>query len=82
MERKALVKLLAKNAKEAGTTWEFVREGANHSVWSFGGMLITIPRYIDINELTAKGILKDADEVAAAAKAAAEAKAEEEEGKP
>ena len=81
MKRKALEKQLAKNAKEAGTTWEFVREGANHSVWSFGGMLITIPRHNDINELTAKGILKDTDEVAAAAKAAAEAKAKEEKDK-
>lgn len=79
MKRRALEKQLAKKARDAGTTWEFVREGANHSVWSFGGMLITIPRHNDINELTAKGILKDADEVAAAA---AEAKAkEQEEGK-
>ncbi|MGQ0430979.1 MAG: hypothetical protein ACT452_01075 [Microthrixaceae bacterium] len=78
MKRKALEKQLAKKARDAGTTWEFVREGANHSVWSFGGMLITIPRHNDINELTAKGILKDADEVAGAA---AEAKAKEEEGK-
>lgn len=81
MTRKALEKQLAKNAKEAGITWEFVREGANHSVWSFGGMLITIPRHNEINQLTAKGSLKDADEVAAAAKATAEAKTKEEEGK-
>lgn len=78
MKRKALEKQLAKKAKDAGTTWVFVREGANHSVWSFGGLLLTIPRHNDINELTAKGILEDADEVAAAA---AEAKAKEEEGK-
>ena len=76
MKRKALEKQLARKARDAGTTWEFVREGANHSVWSFGGMLITIPRHNDINELTAKGILRDADDVASAAKAK-----EEEEGK-
>jgi len=78
VKRKALEKQLARRANEAGTTWEFVREGANHSVWSFGGMLITIPRHNDINELTAKGILKDADEVALTAKAARDAKTKKE----
>jgi mRNA interferase HicA len=81
VKRKALEKQLAKNAKDAGIAWEFVREGANHSVWSFGGLLVTIPRHNEINELTAKGILKDTDDVAAAAKAAAEAAAKAEEDK-
>ncbi|CAN5908865.1 hypothetical protein BH23ACT10_BH23ACT10_22550 [soil metagenome] len=42
---------------------EFLREGANHEVWSLGGQRITIPRHREINERTAQGIIKTAQEV-------------------
>jgi mRNA interferase HicA len=39
---------------------EFVREGANHTLYRVNGNPVTIPRHREINELTAKAILKDA----------------------
>jgi hypothetical protein len=37
-----------------------VRHGARHDVWSDGEREIVIPRHNDINEYTAKAILKEA----------------------
>jgi mRNA interferase HicA len=39
---------------------ELVREGANHTLYRVNGNPVTIPPHREINELTAKGILKDA----------------------
>lgn len=45
-----------------GLSGAFVREGANHEVWQYGTLRVTVPRHSDINELTAKGILRDIEE--------------------
>ena len=37
-----------------------IREGANHTLYRVNGNPVTIPRHREINELTAKAILKDA----------------------
>ena len=39
---------------------ELIREGANHTLYRVNGNPVTIPRHREINELTAKAILKDA----------------------
>jgi hypothetical protein len=39
---------------------ELVREGANHTLYRMNGNPVTIPRHSEINELTAKAILRDA----------------------
>ncbi|PWB79978.1 MAG: toxin-antitoxin system, toxin component, HicA family protein [Candidatus Methylomirabilota bacterium] len=40
--------------------WNLVRHGARHDVWSDGEQEIAIPRHNEINEYTAKAILKEA----------------------
>ncbi|MHC4885797.1 MAG: type II toxin-antitoxin system HicA family toxin [Planctomycetota bacterium] len=38
--------------------WWKYDEGTNHEKWTNGSQLTTVPRHREINELTAKGILK------------------------
>jgi mRNA interferase HicA len=39
-----------------------VGEGGNHTIFRINGTKVSIPRHREINELTAQGILKDAEE--------------------
>ena len=55
MKRTELLKKLA----QIGPL-ELVREGANHTLYRVNGNPVTIPRHREINELTAKTILRDA----------------------
>jgi len=49
-------RILEKQMKDAG--WYFLRHGKKHDVWTDDtGDEITVPRHLEINELTAKGIL-------------------------
>jgi len=41
--------------------WRLVRHGARHDVWAKGEKEIPIPRHNEINEYTAKSILKEAE---------------------
>lgn len=50
---------LEKRLRKLG--WYFERHGANHDVWSNGTREIPVPRHNEINEYTAKAILKDAE---------------------
>jgi mRNA interferase HicA len=59
VKRRDLVARLQSAAKAAGLEWTFVRQGAAHEVWSINGKNVTIPRHTEINELTARGILKN-----------------------
>jgi mRNA interferase HicA len=40
--------------------WRLVRNGSRHDVWSDGEREIVVPRHNEINEYTAKAILKEA----------------------
>lgn len=51
---------LEKQLKNQG--WSFVRHGGRHDIWARGEDEIPVPRHAEINELTAKGILKQAKE--------------------
>lgn len=56
MKRERLLKLLRKK----GAQWD--REGGCHEIWrSKSGTPLEIPRHPDINEITAKQILKKAE---------------------
>ena len=55
MKRAELLKKLAQIGPR-----ELLREGANHTLYRVNGNPVTIPRHREINELTAKAILKDA----------------------
>jgi len=54
MKRKKLIKEI----RDLGF-W-LKREGGSHEIWTNGTIAITVPRHRELNELTAKGILKDA----------------------
>lgn len=49
---------LEKELKKLG--YDKVREGGNHEVWGNGSKAIAVPRHKEINENTAKSILKSA----------------------
>jgi len=41
--------------------WAFLREGGKHEIWTNGDDQIPVPRHREINENTARGILKRAE---------------------
>ncbi len=47
---------LEKKLKKSG--WWLLREGGNHAVWTNGDLVQAVPRHPEINENTAKSILK------------------------
>ena len=51
---------LCRKLAECG--WFLLRQGGDHEVWSNGVKKTSVPRHREINELTAKGILKLAKE--------------------
>lgn len=59
MKRRDLIKKL----EAEGATFD--HEGANHTIYKAAGQNISVPRHREINEQTAKGILKDAAEAIA-----------------
>ena len=63
MKKRDLVKHLRAVARAAGTNLAFVREGANHEVWTIAGERLVIPRHREINEHTARAIIGRAEEV-------------------
>lgn len=58
MKRRDLLRMVAVAALGRDLSWERVREGAEHEVWALGGRRITIPRHREINERTARAIMK------------------------
>lgn len=54
MKRKDVEKAL----KKAG--WELARHGGRHDIWTDGNREIAVPRHSEINEYTAKAIIKEA----------------------
>lgn len=52
MKRKDLIKLLEQNG------WKFVRNGANHDIYSNGQKIEPIERHNEIPEQLAKAIIK------------------------
>ena len=57
MKRTALMKQVREIAKSQGAEVE-LREGGSHTVVRVAGRQATVPRHREINELTAKAILK------------------------
>lgn len=50
---------LEQKLKELG--WYFRREGAEHEVWTNGTLTVVVPRHREIVEMTAKKIIKFAE---------------------
>lgn len=59
MKRSDLLKQLRTIAKDQGVQFS-ESEGGSHTKVYLGTRWVTVPRHKEINELTAKGILKDA----------------------
>lgn len=58
MKKRDLEKKLSQIAKEAGYKLEQAG-GTKHDKYRVNGTVITVPRHKEINELTAKAIIKD-----------------------
>lgn len=41
--------------------WRFERHGGNHDIWTNGEFNIPIPRHREVNEFTARSILKNVE---------------------
>jgi len=63
MKRRALMQRLNKIAKRRGHIVE-IREGGRHTVVKIGARQSSVPRHTEINEMTAKAIIRhfEADE--------------------
>lgn len=59
MKRRDLLQKISKAAAAAGTSFTLVREGGGHSIYRCGDQPIAVPRHSEINELTARGIMRD-----------------------
>lgn len=57
MKKRALEKIL----KRLG--WRLLKEGRRHEIWTNGIHLIPVPRHAELNEITAKSIIRDAREL-------------------
>jgi mRNA interferase HicA len=61
MKRKDVMKRLREIAKEKAVALT-TEEGGNHTLVLFDGVKVTtVPRHNEVNELTAKGLLKAAE---------------------
>lgn len=58
MKRSELLRKLEAAAKAQGVSFLLVRQGGNHTIYSFGGRMVPIARHPDIPEPTARGILR------------------------
>ena len=54
MKRRDLIETLVRNG------FELYRHGSNHDIYRKGNIQIAVPRHKEINEETAKAILKEA----------------------
>ncbi|KWV32585.1 type II toxin-antitoxin system HicA family toxin [Micromonospora rifamycinica] len=59
MKRADLIMKIGKAAANAGIGFDLIREGSHHSIYRYGSQHVVIPRHREINELTARGILRD-----------------------
>lgn len=62
MKRKDLLKKVSEAAKAKGLIFASIRNKGDHEVFSLDGQRVTVPRHSEINELTARSILKDLED--------------------
>ena len=58
MKRRDLLGRIAKAAAGVSVEFGLVREGGKHSVYQCGAQRFTVPRHAEVNEITARGILR------------------------
>lgn len=59
MKRRDLLRKIAAASADAGADFGEVREGGNHTVYRCGSESVIVPRHNEINEITAKSIMKN-----------------------
>jgi len=62
VKRRDLLKQLRSIAKATDTDFRLLRQGANHELWTIMNQRLVIPRHREINEHTARSIIKLAKE--------------------
>lgn len=60
-ERRLLIKKIAAAAKASGLAWEVDHEGGNHTIYALDGLMIPIPRHIEIGDRRAADIFKECE---------------------
>ncbi len=63
MRRKKLLDKIRQAAAANNIPFDLLREGGNHSIYTCGGQHVVIPRHTEINELTARRIMKDLSDI-------------------
>lgn len=63
MKRADLIQEITEAAAGKGIDMALVREGGKHSIYRCGTQNVSIPRHREINEYTARGIMRDLDDV-------------------
>ena len=58
MKRIDLIRTIRTAAANAGVDFYVLRERGPHTVWAYGRKQVMIPKHREINELTARGILR------------------------
>ncbi len=61
MKRRDLERMISRKASEFGIDWTPIG-GANHALYSLGGLRVSIPRHTEIAEPTARAILKHTEQ--------------------
>jgi hypothetical protein len=61
MKRREVIKRISQEAKAQRVAWDESREGARHTVYSLGGLLIPIPRHSEIHDRMAEKIFKECE---------------------
>jgi mRNA interferase HicA len=56
-----LLRKIRRTAAFAGIDFVLVRQGGSHSIFRCGSQNVVVPRHGEINEITARGIMRDLD---------------------
>lgn len=62
MKRAELLSRLQDAAASADVSFEWVREGGQHTLYRYAGQMLAIPRHREINEKLARAILRSIGE--------------------
>ncbi|MDM7887146.1 hypothetical protein QUG98_01655 [Curtobacterium sp. RHCJP20] len=61
MKRADLLRRLDRLAADTGVDFRLHRHGGRHDVYRFGGATVIVPRHREIEEQTARAILRNCD---------------------
>lgn len=62
MKRADLIRKISRAAADRGIDFGELRQGGSHTIYRCGGQNVTVPRHNEINEMTARGIMRDLED--------------------